>query len=140
MKIKGTFFTLLVSNAIYSDLIFVLVQVGHQVKIAAFQIVSQCKARLGALHCNAKQSVMVGGGCTARRHQWGILLGQLCTVRDRSHPCNCPLKMHFAFHHISTSHHHHPHHQKSVIWKSVVAPSLALYTPIDLCKIGNALR
>ena len=75
MKIKGTFFTLLVSNAIYSDLIFVLVQVGHQVKIAAFQIVSQCKARLGALHCNAIEIVMVGGGMHCKGASVGHFIG-----------------------------------------------------------------
>ena len=75
MKIKGTFFTLLVSNAIYYDLIFVLVQVGHQVKIAAFQIVSQCKARLGALQCNVTQSVMVGGGLQFKEASVGHFIG-----------------------------------------------------------------
>ena len=60
MKINGTFFTLLVYKAVYNELNFVLVKVDHQVKITAFQIVSQCKARLGALQCIAMQSVIGG--------------------------------------------------------------------------------
>ena len=43
----------------------------------------------------------------------GILLGQLCKVRDASHPPNSndrpPLKMQFLFHHISRCHHHNSH-------------------------------